>query len=283
LSTKEEALKKAREQKAGIDRPLQQAVEEAVRKALDGTLPLDGEKPSSRSFTVRKNTVLENTFSGKTFSSGDSDKFFLRSKEIDSIAINIKRQIGEGKKGAVLFTSSVTGEGTTTVCSNVSLALTKICTGNILLLDGNARHPQIHALFDLDPLPGLTDVLLGKILWEDAVRISDLKNFYILPFGQPLREPLPLLGSEGMEGLLSALKTEFDFILLDLPPILESVEAEMIALWVEASVLIIQARATRKEVVRRAVERFIRHRTFLGAVFNQETRFIPRFRYQRLK
>ena len=253
-----------------MDRPLQQAVEEAVRKALDGTLSLDGEDSSPRqSFTVRMNTAPGNAFSGAAFPSGNVEHPLWRSKEIDSIAINLKMQIGEGKKGVVLFTSSVTGEGTTTVCSNVSLALTKICTGNILLLDGNARHPQIHALFDLDPLPGLTEVLLGKIHWEDAVRISDLKNFYILPFGQPLRDPLALLGSEGMEGLLNDLKTEFDFILLDLPPILESAEAEMIAPWVEASVLIIQARATRKEVVMRAVEKFIRHRTFLGAVFNQ--------------
>ena len=281
MSTKEEALKKAREQKAGIDRHLEQVVEEAVRKALDGTLPLEEEKPSPRSFTVRMNTVRGNAFSRKAFPPGDSQQPLWRSKEIGSIAINIKMRMGEGKKGTVLFTSSVSGEGTTTVCSNVSLALTKICPGNILLLDGNARHPEIHALFDLDPLPGLTDVLLGKIHWEDAVRVSDLNNFFILPFGQPLQEPLSLLGSEGMEGLLNDLKTEFDFILLDLPPILESDEAAMIVPWVEASVLIIQARATRKEIVMRAVERFIRHRAFLGVVFNQKKYIIPRSRYQR--
>ena len=283
MSTKEEALKKAREQKAGLDRPLQQAVEEAVRKALDGTLPFDAEKPSPRSFAVRMNTLQENTSSRKALPPCEAGHRLWRSEEIDSIAIKIKMQMGEGKKGAVLFASSVSGEGTTTVCSNVSLALSKICTGNILLLDGNARHPEIHALFDLDPLPGLTDVLLGKIPWEEAVRISDFKNFYVLPFGQPLQEPLPLLGSEGMEGLLNTLKAEFDFILLDLPPILESAEAEMIVPWVEASILIIQARATRKEAVMRAVERVIGHRTFWGVVFNQKKQNIPRFRHRKRK
>jgi protein-tyrosine kinase len=269
LSTKEEALKKAREQKAGIDQHLQQAVEEAVRKALGGgTLPVDGEMTSRRSFTVRMNTIPGNTFSGKGFQTGDARQPLWRSREIDSIATTIKKKMGEGKNGAVLFTSSVSGEGTTTICSNVSLALAKICTGNILLLDANVRHPDIHALFDLDPLPGLTDVLLGEMHWEDAVRISDLKNFYVLPFGQPLQTPLSLLGAEGMEGLLNALKTEFDFILLDLPPILESAEAEMIAPWVEGSVLIIRARVTPREVIRQAVESFIRHRPFWGAVFN---------------
>jgi Mrp family chromosome partitioning ATPase len=65
------------------------------------------------------------------------------------------------------------------------------------------------------------------------------------------------------------LKREFDLILLDLPPVLESAEAEMIIPWVEASVLVIRARTTRKEVVRRAVERLVGHKTFLGVVFNQ--------------
>ena len=228
------------------------------------------------------NTMQENASSRKAFPA-ESEHRLCRSQEIDSIAVRINTRIGEGKKGAVLFASSVSGEGTTTVCSNVALALTRICDGNILLLDGNARHPEIQALFDLDPFPGLTDVLLGNVPWEDAVRISDLKNFYILPFGQPLQQPLPLLGSEGMKELLNALKAEFDFILLDLPPILESPEAEMILPWVEASVLIIRARSTRKEIVRRAAERFISHRAFLGVVFNKKKQNIPRFGYQRRK
>ena len=272
-------MKKARELKTGIDRHLEQVVEEAVRKALDGSLPLEEGKLSPRSFTVRRNTGRGNAFSGKPLLTGDSRQALWRSNEIDSIAGTIKMHLGERQKGAVLFTSSVSGEGTTTICSNVALALTKICPGNILLLDGNVRHPEIHTLFDLDPLPGLTDILSGKINWEDAVRISDLENFFILPFGEPLSAPLSLLGSEEMEQLLNDLKKEFDFILLDLPPVLESDEAVLIAPWMEALVLVIQARATRKEIVMRATERVIRHKGFLGAVFNQKKSFVPRTPY----
>ena len=202
---------------------------------------------------------------------------------IHSIAINIKRKVGEGKRGAVLFTSSVPGEGTTTLCSNVSLALARVWAGNVLLLDCNAQHPEIHKLFNTEPVPGLTDILMEKINWEEAIRKTNLKNYYVLPFGQSLQEPLPLLGSVAMEWLLNVLKTDFDFIFLDAPPILEGAGAEMIVPWVEAVVLIIKAHSTRREVVMRAAERIIRHKEFIGAILNQQEWFIPRFLDKRQK
>jgi len=260
---------------------LQQLVEGAVRKALGETLKEEG--PSFRSYTMEAERYPERKARVEEILPKETGHSLQWYQGIDSIAVNIKLKIGEGKKGAVLFTSSVAGEGTTTVCANVSRSMAKICPGNILLLDGNAHHPDIHNLFKSEGVPGLTEILMGKINWEDAVRKSNLKNFYILPFGQPLQEPLSLLGSEGMEELLNVLKTEFDFILLDAPPVLQSAEAELMAPWVEGVVLIIKAQTTRREVVMRAVERMIQQKEIFGAIFNQQEFIIPQFLYKRLK
>jgi Mrp family chromosome partitioning ATPase len=86
-----------------------------------------------------------------------------------------------------------------------------------------------------------------------------------------------------MGRLLNVLKTNFDFILIDSPPILQSTEAELIAPWVEGVVLVINAHTTRREVVMRAAERMIQQKEFLGAVFNQQEFIIPQFLYKRLK
>jgi capsular exopolysaccharide synthesis family protein len=284
LSTKEEALKKAMELKEemrfrGDD--LQQLVEGAVRKALGETQKEEG-SPKRPVFFETEHHPEGRAAAGEIFPK-ESGRSLQWHQAIDSIAVNIKIKLGEGKKGAVLFTSSVSGEGTTTVCSNVSRALAKFCPGNILLLDCNALHPEIHRLFRTESGPGLTDILMGKIHWEDAVRKSNVRNFYVLPFGQPLQEPLSLLGSEGMGRLLNVLKTNFDFILIDSPPILQSTEAELIAPWVEGVVLVINAHTTRREVVMRAAERMIQQKEFLGAVFNQQEFIIPQFLYKRLK
>ena len=274
------------EQKAGINSrgdSLQQVVEEAVRKALDGALNLEEERPSPRSFATQTEPYPDRKFPVEAIFPKETDHSLWWTKGINAIAANIKLKMGEGKKRAILFTSSTSGEGTTTVCSHVSLALARVYTGNVLLLDCNAQHPEIHTLFNTETAPGLTDILTERMPWADAVRKSNLKNFFILPFGPPLQEPLSLLGSEAMEGLLNNLKTDFDFLFLDAPPVLRSSEAEMILPWVEASVLIIKAHTTRREVVMRAVERLIRHKEFMGAVLNQQEFMIPKFIYQRLK
>lgn len=286
MSTMEEALKKAMEQKEEVrvrGDALQQIVEEAVRKALGGNPKTEETESSPRPFSNRTDSYADRKISVDEVYPKEGGHSLMWHQGINSIAINIKMKIGEGKKGAVLFASSVAGEGTTTICSNVARALAKIHSGNVLLLDCNVQSPEIHKLFRTEASPGLTDILLGKVNWEEAIRKSSVRNFFILPFGQSLPDPLALLGSEGMEGLLNVLKSEFDFIFLDMPPILASAEAEMIVPWVEASVLVIKAQATRREVVMRAVERLIQYKEFTGAVFNQQEFIIPQFLYKRLK
>jgi len=256
---------------------LQQVVEEAVRKALGGITKTE-EGPSSRFIETNAGRYQERKASEDEIHPKESAHSILWHKEMESIAVNIK-----SKKGAVLFTSSVSGEGTTTVCSNVSRALAKVCSGNVLLMDCNVQNPEIHRLFNTGSSPGLIDILLGRINWEEAIRKSSLKNFFVLPLGQSLQEPMSRLVSEGMEKLLNALKTDFDFICLDTPPILGSAVAEMLAPWVEALVLVIKAQVTRREVIMRAVERMIPHKKFLGAVFNWQEFVIPQYLYKRLK
>lgn len=287
LSTKEEALRKTRGQKDedvwGRGDALQQTVEEDVRKAFGGARKAEEKGVPDRSFLSSRESYPDRKVLAEEISPKGAAHSIMWLKGIYSIAVNIKLRIGEGKKGAILFASSVSGEGTTTICSHVSLALAKICPGNVLLLDCNAQHPEIHRIFKTEASPGLTDVLMGKINWEEAIRKSTIRNFFVLPFGRSLTEPLTLLGSEAMEGLLGALKSEFDFLILDAPPILGNTEAELIVRWVEASVIVIRGHNTRREVARHAVERMVQHKEFLGAVFNQQEFTIPQFLYKRLR
>lgn len=263
---------------------LQQVVEKAVRKNLEEDLqPEEPGGGTSLSWETPAETFLERKAPGETIFFKEPQHSLRWYRGIHSIAITIKRRVGEGKRGTVLFTSSVSGEGTTTLCSNVSLALARVWAGNVLLLDCNAQHPEIHKLFNTEPIPGLTDILMEKINWEEAIRKTDLKNYFVLPFGQSLPEPFPLLGSLAMEWLLNVLKTDFDFIFLDAPPVLEGAGAETIVPLAEAVVLVIKAHTTRREVVMRAAERIIHHKGFLGAILNQQEWFIPPFLDKRPK
>lgn len=287
MSTTEEALKKAMEQKAEEVRvrgdALQQMVENAVRNALGGTLKAEKEGTSNGPFHSAEEQHPERMAQGKPVLSIETGHSLESYRGFNAIAVNIKLKTGEGKKGAILFSSAVPKEGTTTVCVNVARTLAKVYTGNVLLLDCNAIHPDIHRLLKTDASPGLIDILMKKIDLDGAIKRTNVKNFYVLTFGPAIQEPLSLLGSEQMEGLLTTLKSEFDYIFIDAPPILVSAVAELIAPWVDGSVLVIKANTTRREVVIKAVEKLIQQKDFIGAIYNQQEFKIPQFLYKRLK
>lgn len=287
MSTTEEALKKAMEQKADEVRvrgdALQQLVEEAVRNAL-GEAYKDHEAGASfRSSSDPADHPPGKSpgFDASPKDTGPSTVWY--NKGINTIAANLKLKTGSLKKGVFLFTSSVPGEGTTTISSNVARALAKMNPGNVLLVDCNGHRPGIHKMFRIESTPGLTDILLGKINWEETVRRSNVKNFFVLPFGQSISDSFSLLGREGMERALAAFKTAFEFVVLDTPPVLGNPETEMIAPWVDHVVLVIKANTTRREVVERAIGQIIVQKDILGVIYNQQEFKIPQFLYKRLK
>jgi capsular exopolysaccharide synthesis family protein len=274
LSTKEEALKKALEKKEesreeGED--LQQRVEEAVRKAISDPLTEEVEAPATVKSEEDEHTEGQDM-------APDEKEILVKEPGgplswqggISGIAINIKLKLGEGGKGAILFVSSVAGEGTTTLCAHVGQALARLVPGKVLLVDGNGRKPEIHKIFKTEAVPGIMEIILGKTTWAEAVRRSTIDNFYILPFGQKPAEPLLILGSRRMGELLKALKENFDLILIDAPPILSSLEAEGIASRVEHIILVIKAQSTRRELVWKAMERLRHYQEFMGAILNQQ-------------
>jgi Mrp family chromosome partitioning ATPase len=288
LSTTEEALKKAMEQKSDEIRlredALQRMVAEAVRSALGGIYK--DQDPGA--VTSRPAETPSEGFSGKVISveeavPKDGGRSFSWNNGINSIAASIKLKTGDPKKGIILFTCSLRGEGTTTICSNVAVAEAKMSSGNILLIDCNPKNPDIHKLLKIEASPGLTDVLLKKVRWEDAVRKSNRKNFFVLPFGQGISDHFALWSHEEIDKVLGGMREVFEKVFLDGPPILSGPDAEMIAPHVDNVVLIVKANSTRREVVERAIGHIIVQKDILGMVYNQQVFKIPQFIYKRLK
>jgi capsular exopolysaccharide synthesis family protein len=263
---------------------LQRMVAEAVRSALGGIYK--DQDPGA--VTSRPAETPSEGFSGKVISveeavPKDGGRSFSWNNGINSIAASIKLKTGDPKKGIILFTCSLRGEGTTTICSNVAVAEAKMSSGNILLIDCNPKNPDIHKLLKIEASPGLTDVLLKKVRWEDAVRKSNRKNFFVLPFGQGISDPFALWSHEEIDKVLGGMREVFEKVFLDGPPILSGPDAEMIAPHVDNVVLIVKANSTRREVVERAIGHIIVQKDILGMVYNQQVFKIPQFIYKRLK
>ena len=280
MSTKEEALKKALEQKKETRfdteaEDLQQLVEDAVRRAIADPLseeegaarsPLPAAEDSSRNHRAPLEDSCHDDPGGSVFwQSG-----------IDTTAVNIRLKTGKGGKGVILFVSSVPGEGTTTLCAHVGQALARVTKpAQVLVMDCHARNPEIHKIFKTEAVPGVAEIIEGKISWPQALRKGPRDNFFILPFGQKGQDLMLIQDLNQMEALLKSLKENFDFILIDGPPILTGVAAEMLASRVEHVILVIKAQATRREVVLRAAGRVSRYREFMGAILNRQDGIPP--------
>jgi capsular exopolysaccharide synthesis family protein len=137
----------------------------------------------------------------------------------------------------------------------------------VLLIDADLRRPAIHLRFRMGKGLGLTSVLSGKATFQEAVvPWPELPNLHILPSGPVPPLPSELLSSKQMEDLLTRIRGEYDFILIDTPPVLAVTDAAILGRLSDASILIIRYGAAQRKVVRRCIDLLDRSGTHLLGV-----------------
>lgn len=169
----------------------------------------------------------------------------------------------------VLITSSKPAEGKTSVA--VLEALTLAMSGvRVLLVDADLRRPSAHVRFKVGNSVGLSSVLTGKSTFEAALhKPAFAPSMHLLPAGPVAPLPAELLGSSQMRDLLVSLKSQYDFIVIDTPPILTVTDAAVLSTLADGVVLVLRYGETSKNVVRRTGETLFRSGAhLLGAVVN---------------
>ncbi len=125
----------------------------------------------------------------------------------------------ENKCRVIGVTSSLRGEGKSTTAINLSYALSE--TGKrVLIIDADLRLPSIAKKLEISKSPGLSNALVGIATTEQVIRGSGvLDNWHILPSGDIPPNPTELLGSAQMKAFIDSVKKNYDFIIVDLPPV----------------------------------------------------------------
>jgi capsular exopolysaccharide synthesis family protein len=151
----------------------------------------------------------------------------------------------------VVVTSAVRGEGTSATACNLARAL---ADGNqVLLIDANLRHPQVETYLDLDPGPGLTTVLAGRLLWPFARRRLGNVPLEVLPAGPVAPRMGELLTTRGMDNLLHEVRKRYDFVIIDVPALLPVSDAAAVAARADEVVLVVRYRKTNEDQVAAAL------------------------------
>ena len=170
----------------------------------------------------------------------------------------------------IIFTSANPGEGKTTTTVNFAATLSETET-KVLLIDADLRKPTVHKYFDLESRVGLTNLLSGMNKREECIqKVSNYKNLSVIPSGILPPNPSELLSSSAMENLLGELEKEYDYIIIDTPPVNVVTDALAIASKVDGVVTVATVnRSTIPEVTKAIDALKFAQANILGIVINR--------------
>jgi protein-tyrosine kinase len=167
----------------------------------------------------------------------------------------------------VMITSALGAEGKTLTASNVALTLSESYHKKVLLIDADLRRPSLQEVFGIPAGPGLSEGLTS--LHERAVPVHQVSpRLGILQAGRPKSDPIAALTSDRMRRLMGEARKNFDWIILDTPPVALLTDANLVCSMTDGAVIVVRAGHTPHELVVRAVAAVGRDRT-LGVVLNQ--------------
>ena len=152
----------------------------------------------------------------------------------------------------ILVTSALPSEGKTT--TTINLAATLGALGNkVVVVDCDMRRPSCHRSTGVENSPGFVQCLTGRVDLADAVLpVPGVENLRVVPCGPIPPNPAEVLSSPLCADLLRRLRSQFEYVLVDSPPLLSVADSRILATLVDAVVLVARAHSTPYDVVRRA-------------------------------
>ena len=189
---------------------------------------------------------------------------------------------GDRPARTVMVTSPDAGEGKTTLATNLAIALAQMGTGDVLLIDANMRHPELHKLLDVPRGPGLSAFLAGSAELPEVLRATDIANLYVIPSGRLPDNPAELLASHRLRQALEALSEQFVHVIFDTSPLAGISDALNLAPRLDGVVLVLRHGQSDREMAHEAVQRLLQVRAkVLGVVVNGADARTASRRYRR--
>ena len=181
----------------------------------------------------------------------------------------------------MLVTSSVPGEGKTSVAFNLAAAFGE--TERVLLIDTDLRRPSIDRSlgYRAHEHPGLTDLISGTKKADECITRDEKNRIDVLTSGSFSRRPLDIIGSNTFGKMLDSLDKHYDRIILDSAPCVPVSDAMMLSRQVDALLFVVKAGKTAIPQARRSLQKLARVRApIIGVVLNRIDESAPYYEYE---
>jgi capsular exopolysaccharide synthesis family protein len=166
----------------------------------------------------------------------------------------------------VMLTSASPGEGKTLTSVNLALTLSESYRRNVLLIDADLRRPNVHQLFQLPNVLGLSDGLKSDTDQKlSLIQVSEYLT--VLPAGRPDPDPMGGLTSERMRRIVQQAAARFDWVIIDTPPVGFLSDANLLVAMVDVAIFVVRAGKSPYRLIQRALDAVGRDR-ILGVVLN---------------
>jgi capsular exopolysaccharide synthesis family protein len=256
-----EALQRSESERGGFAFPQGASLaSEFLEAAEKESQPLQlGEFPSVRAAPAPGSRLVSLT-----------DQGGLGAEKFRFLGVRLRHLQQARKLRSLLITSTVPEEGKSVVSANLATTLARRKQQRVLLLEGDLRRPVQAQLFGGASPAGLSQWLQSDAPEPGNIYYLDGPGFWLMPAGKPPENPIELLQSGKLAGLLEQLAASFDWVIIDSPPVLPLADTSVWARLADGILLVAREGITEKQELLRALVALDQTR-LLGLVVNSCT------------
>lgn len=213
-------------------------------------------------------------------SAGGSKGRRLFEESIDTLRANLFLSVDTQHSRSIAVASSMSGEGKSSVASQLAISIAKATGETVLLIDADLRCPDQHEIFGLDMGPGLSGVLQEEATLAEAVNTSLGDLIHVLPAGRLNSSPHRLMSQPAMRRFLDDVLRDYSYVVIDTAPVLSAGETLAVSSVVDSTLLCVMRDVSRMECVNKTTRRLAAAgANIAGTVFSGVTARQYAYRY----